>query len=144
MSKKIVSIILITSLLVITFPVSGLTNIGIINVRITKPIQGGIYFYNFRIMTLPNNESRNYAFIFGRINIKVEAESQYGIEKVEFIVDNDFFSGFQHPQLKSIDYEQPYEWFWINFELGKCLLKVIAYDNQLNYYSTEIEVIKIM
>jgi hypothetical protein len=144
MSKKIVSIIIILSLIIITLPISGLKNNGVLDLGITKPVEGGLYFFNLRLLTIPNIITRNYAQIFGMIDVMVDVESESGIKKVEFYVDNDFFSGFRHPELRSTDYEAPYEWLWNDFEFGKCLLIVVVYDNQLNSISQEIELIKIM
>ncbi len=91
------------------------------DVEITKPEENYQYKYNIKIGPLENKTE-----IIGPITIKAEAESEKGIEKVEFYIDD---------ELKRTDTRAPYSWLWLFKPLDdkeEYTVKVIAYDNEGN------------
>jgi len=70
--------------------------------------------------------------IIGKITVTADAYDEEGIEKVEFYIDG---------ILKYNDTEQPYEWIWNGFAIGKHEIKAVAYDNKGNRAQDEIDVI---
>ena len=93
---------------------------------IEKPKKG--YLYVFDRAWLPIG----ITIILGRITIIANAIDESGIEGVEFYVDD---------ILKYNDTEQPYEWLWNEFAIGKHEVKVIAHDNKGNRAEDAVNVI---
>ena len=58
-------------------------------------------------------------------------DDESGIDKVEFIIGND---------LKNIDTDWPYEWFWNENSFGFYSIKVRAYDTAGNSNIESIDV----
>jgi len=101
-------------------------------VKITKPVKA-LYIMNRKI--LPRFFRRT--LILGTIDITVDAIDDYGIEKVEFYIDN---------KLKSIDNSSPYAYKWSRDRLRFIhlhVIKVVAYDNAGNIASDKIIVRKL-
>ena len=77
--------------------------------------------------------------IIGAIGIEAYVyESWYGpgrAEKVEFYIDD---------VLKANVTSEPYTWTWTEKTIGKHTIKVVAYDNEGNSASEEIEVRKLL
>jgi hypothetical protein len=104
-----------------------------ITVSITKPKEKTLYFQNQEKTSLPKN-----TIIYGPITITVNASAQGGIARVEFYVDG---------KLKKTLTTAPYEYLWqpfiqFNGLSLKHTIKVIAYDNNGNNASTELNVTK--
>jgi len=94
-------------------------------VKITKPEENHKYFYNIKIKELEGKTE-----IVGPITVKADAESEKGIEKVEFYIDD---------ELKKTDKHAPYTWLWLFKPLdGKeeYTIKVVAYDGE-GYTNTD-------
>jgi len=86
------------------------------DVKIISPVEGFLYIRNLKIRSLFTT------LIFGKITIKVNAVNYiYGIEKVEFYVDN---------ILRKIDTDPPYSWRWrlSSHIRHRHTIKVVAYD----------------
>ena len=99
------------------------------SVKITKPEENHQYIYNFKIKELEDKTE-----IIGPITVKADAESDKGIEKVEFYIDDD---------LKKTDNRAPYNWLWIFKPLGnkeEYTIKVVAYDTEGNKNTDSIVV----
>ena len=92
---------------------------------IEKP-RNHFYIFNREIIPLKNT------IIIGMITIEVNVYSEKGIDRVEFYVDD---------VLKSTDMQAPFEWLWNEKAIGRDEMKVIAYDNEGNTATDEIEVI---
>jgi len=58
--------------------------------------------------------------IIGKITVTADAYDEDGIQKVEFYIDG---------ILKYNDTQQPYQWLWNEFAVGKHEVKVIARDS---------------
>jgi hypothetical protein len=104
----------------------------IIQVDILKPLKA-IYINGNRLIPNPR------CIIFG--NIAVEAfihdlwyRSRNDVEKVEFYIDND---------LKETIISEPFIWSWTDKTFGKRTIEVVAYDNEVNIVSKELEVLKL-
>ena len=67
------------------------------------------------------------AIVIGRISIKANSNGDIA----EFYIDD---------ELKYVDEETPFEWMWDEFATGEHKIKVIAYDNEENTATDEIEV----
>jgi len=90
-------------------------------VNITRP--KGIYLFDKEIIPLP---SLNFALVVGKVTIIAEAnDTQSGIEKVEFYVDN---------SLGATITTEPYQWLWNTSTglFGKHTIYVKAFDNAGN------------
>ncbi|RLD42246.1 MAG: hypothetical protein DRI88_11855 [Bacteroidetes bacterium] len=70
--------------------------------------------------------------IIGKITVTADAYDEDGISKVKFCI-NDI--------LKYNDTEQPYEWLWNEFAIGRYEIKVIAHDNKGNRAEDAVNVI---
>ncbi len=100
-------------------------------VKIIKPEQNYQYIFNIKFKDLENRIE-----IIGPITIKAEAESENGIEKVEFYIDD---------ELKKIDKNTPYTWLWIFKPLDnkeEYTINVVAYDNEGNTNTDVVTVIR--
>jgi len=86
------------------------------DLQLIKP-EKGLYLFNKKIIPLLT------CIIFGDINIDVTASDEYGIDRIEFYIDN---------VLKNTDDTIPYSWSWNDFSFGRHSLKVIVYDNAGN------------
>jgi hypothetical protein len=107
---------------------------GIISVVIEKPLENTFYFQDQEKMSLARN-----TIIYGPITITVNASAESGIAKVECYIDGKLF--------KQALTAEPYEWLWQPFIQFNGLrlehtIKVIAYDNNGNNVSTELNVTK--
>jgi len=92
-----------------------------------KPKKGFFYFNNKEMIPLP----RNLTICIGFINIKVNAFSDIGIEKVLFYLDNN---------LTAIKTDEPYEWVLEKKTFGKHEVKIVAYDNAGNEVSKRMNI----
>ena len=71
--------------------------------------------------------------IIGEISVEAYVTNEgYDIERVEFFIDN---------ELKSTDYEYPYEYLWDEKTIGQRTLKAIAYDIDEKEMTDEIGVL---
>jgi hypothetical protein len=99
-----------------------------LSVEIEKPEEGYIYAFDRKIMpTLLGN-----TVIIGKITVEAVVQSEFGMDKVEFYVDD---------SLGRTDEGEPYEWLWDESIVGLHAIKVRAYDIPGNIASDEIEVI---
>jgi len=64
------------------------------------------------------------ANIFGKITIKTNVQAEAGVEKVEFIIKG------RLKEIKETIYEEPYEFTWDTFALGKYTIVVNLYDKE--------------
>ena len=98
-----------------------------ISVSIERPKEKHLYIFDREICpTLKNT------VIIGGIIIKANVLSTDEITRVEFYVDDN---------LKYNDTEQPYEWLWDEFAIGRHEIKVVAHDNKDNKAEDKIDVI---
>ena len=95
---------------------------------IQHPIPRRLYFNNRAILPIPL-----ITIIIGSINITVNASSPFGIQRVEFYIDN---------VLKSTDMATPYYWNWAEKKIFKHTISVIAYNNVGNSTGTELQIWK--
>ena len=97
------------------------------SINIDKPKEGYLY--------ITDEEAASTIFgntvIIDRITVKVNIESENGISKVKFYVDD---------VVKSIDYDEPFEWVWDATIFGRHELKVKAYDDDGNNATDEMNV----
>jgi len=108
------------------FTTTSLTNN--VTVNITRPLENFFYIRDTRLLPLRNN-----TIVYGPINITVNASADAGIDRVEFYIDGD---------IKSTDETEPYCYSWAPIISFKHTIKVVAYDNNGNNASDEIEVFK--
>jgi hypothetical protein len=100
-------------------------------VKITKPEANHLYFFNIKLKELDNKTE-----IIGPITIKVKAESDNEIEKVEFYING---------ELKHTDNYAPYTWLWLFKPKGEkenFTISVKAYDKEGNNNTDSINVIR--
>ena len=101
------------------------------SVNIIKPENNHLYFFNIGF------KSTEYKpHIIGPINIKVQVESDIGIAKVEFYINN---------ILKQTADLKPYSWIWLLKPAGNeenYTIKVIAYDLDGNKNTDSIDVVR--
>jgi|GEM_PF-2323668 len=95
--------------------------------EITKPLKNSIYIKNHRVFPFIGT------WIFGEIDIEVNASDEHGIDKVEFYING---------VLKATDSTPPYTWKWSERTFGRYTIKIIAYDNFGNSAVKEIKVWK--
>ena len=96
------------------------------NIKITKP-KDAIYVKNNSLLPFFT------PVIIGEINVEVYVtDGGYEIEQVEFFIDD---------ELKSTDYEYPYEYLWDEKTIGQRTLKAIAYDIDEKEIKDEIGVL---
>ncbi len=115
-------------------PIWSFTTKALPTVTISKPLVNTLYIQDneFLINQFP------LTFVYGPINITADASSGIGIKKVEFFVDG---------QLILTDSVAPYVCLWNPTDLKEDLklthlIKVVAYDNEDDSASTEINVTK--
>jgi hypothetical protein len=106
---------------------------SIIDIELNRPLNA-LYIQNQLIM--PWNSPR----IIGAINISVIIPwgwwgEQDEVEKVEFYIDD---------VLQTTLTEQPYNWTWSQYTIGKHVIKVIAYDFNGDTTTKEVEVNKFL
>ena len=90
----------------------------------------GNYLYVFDKEIMPSIFGNT--IILGKITIEVDAYDEDGIDRIEFYIDDDLcFSG----------HDEPYSWTWDETIFGWHEIKVIAYDNEGNTATDEINVI---
>jgi len=99
-----------------------------LEVEIYMPIKESFYLRNFRLFSLPL-----ITFVYGPINIKVNASSSAGIKNVEFYING---------ELKDNVSEAPYNFRWAPILCSIYKIKAIAYDNNGDYKQDEIMVFK--
>jgi hypothetical protein len=97
-----------------------------IQVNITRPIENSFYLGNRWLSALQKR-----TVICGPIEITADVDSDAGIDRVEFYVDN---------KLKKTDTEEPFNYRWMLSVPFKHLIKVVAYDTNGNYGDDEIYV----
>jgi hypothetical protein len=108
---------------------------GTISVVITKPLENKFYLNDQeKSISLPMN-----TIVYGPITISVNASADGGISKVECYIDGKLF--------KQALTAEPYEWLWqpliqFNGLSLKHTIKIVAYDNNGNNASTELNVTK--
>ena len=95
--------------------------------EITKPLKNSIYIKNHKVFPFIGT------WIFGEIDIEVNASDEHGIDRVEFYING---------VLKATDSTPPYTWKWSERTFGRYAIKVIAYDNFGNSAVKEIKVWK--
>ena len=96
-------------------------------VEIANPGRGCLYIFDQEIIsTIFGN-----TIIIGGTTVEAEAYDEYGIEKVEFYIDD---------ELKFVDDECPYEWLWGEKAFGTHEIQVIACDNEGNNAKDKMEV----
>ena len=117
-----------------TGPIWSFTTKALPTVTISKPLVNTLYIQDneFLINQFP------LTFVYGPINITAAASSGIGIKKVEFFVDG---------QLIGTDSVAPYVCLWNPTDLKEDLklthiIKVVAYDNEDDSVSTELNVTK--
>lgn len=96
-------------------------------VEITKPKEGYIYIANRKLFHIPFK----MAFIFGRIDVETKINATYGIDRVEFYINE---------ELKYIANDKPYRWKMDNL-IGKYELKIVAWDKKGRDNIDEIDII---
>lgn len=96
------------------------------SVAIVKP-RGHLYIWDRAIMPLFGNTT----IVVGAVTVAVTAESDTGIAKVEFYIDD---------ELKETVTGEPYQWLWDEPSLFTHTIKVIAFDNAGNTATDEQEV----
>jgi hypothetical protein len=104
---------------------------NIVSVNITKPENNHFYFFGIGIKS---NEYK--PVIIGPINIKVQTESDRGIAKVEFYINN---------VLKQTADLKPYSWIWLLKPSGNeenYTITVKAYDIDGNTNTDSINVVR--
>ncbi len=103
----------------------------IFDVVIKKPLNA-IYNNGERFIPFPK------AWIFGPINISIGIDEGYhgqgDAEYVEILIDGELAASL---------HEQPYEYLWDTFSLGKHTIRAVAYDDQGYSASAEREVFKL-
>jgi len=100
-------------------------------IKITKPEKNYQYKYNIKIKPLDDKTE-----IIGPIIVKADAESDKGIKKVEFYIND---------KLKKTDKYEPYTWLWLFKPLDtkeEYTIKVVAYDSEDNKNSDSITVLR--
>jgi hypothetical protein len=101
-------------------------------VKITKPEPNHLYFFNIGFKSTEEKPK-----IIGSINVKVNATSDKGIEKVEFYING---------KLEHTDKLGPrYTWFWLLKPRGEeenFTISVIAYDKEGKTNTDSIDVIR--
>jgi hypothetical protein len=100
-------------------------------VEITKPEENTKYLFNIKIKNLDGKTE-----IVGPIKIEANAESDVGIEKVEFYIND---------ELEKTDEAEPYNywWLWKPLEINKeYTIKAIAYDTEGRTSTDSIDVIR--
>ena len=110
----------------------GDTNLKAENNPLSPPeiklkLQTGLYVDNVKERSFP------ITIVVGDTNIEVNATDDYGINRVEFYIDDD---------LKETDTTSPYIWTWDEFSFGRHTLTVKAYDNAGNSATDEMTVWK--
>ena len=113
-------------------------------INIVEPKEGYLYILGKEIMPTPLGNTvilGGDIFYEPRFNdwwmyVVIEAsatDTESGIKQVEFYIDN---------VLRSIDVQEPYEWAWSRENVfGRHNIEVIAYDNENNVASDEMDVI---
>lgn len=97
-------------------------------VEICRPTGDSFYLRNLRLFSFPT-----ITFIYGPIDIKVNASSSAGIKYVEFYING---------ELKNNVSEEPYNYKWSPIISSIYKIKAIAYDNNGNQKEDEITVFK--
>jgi len=105
-----------------TFKIS---NLSMLSIEIVKPKENWLYVFNRPLMPVGNT------IIVGKITIETSVYSSEGIDKVEFYIDD---------VLKNTDNEEPYQWTWNEFAMGRHEIKAVAYDNDHNKAEDKINV----
>ncbi len=103
-----------------------------ITLNIAKPENNHLYFFNIGI---PSNEYYK-PIIIGPIIVKATAESEAGISKVEFYINNESTP-------RRTDNSDPYSWIWLLKPMGdeeNYTITVKAYDLQGNTNTESITV----
>jgi hypothetical protein len=96
---------------------------------ISVPVEGHFHLVGIKLFKTYSGNT----VLLGRTKVKVDVGFfDPGIEKVEFYLNN---------QLMKIDNENPYDWRWGTFSLGKYLIEIKAYVNEIDYSYEEIQLI---
>ena len=95
-----------------------------LQITITTPESNSFYLRNKRLFTLPRS-----TIICGPIDITVDVNSDAGIDRVEFYIDN---------KLKTVDTTEPYSCKWMPLIPFKHAIKAVVYDANGNYADDEI------
>jgi hypothetical protein len=116
-------------------------------INIIEPKEGYLYILGKEIMPTPLGNTvilGGDIFYEPRFNdwwmyVVIEAsasDTESGIKQVEFYIDD---------VLRNIDTQEPYEWAWSGENVfGQHDIKVVAYDNENNVASDEMDVIIFM
>jgi PKD repeat protein len=100
-------------------------------INITKPEYNHFYFLNIGF-----NSDEYKPTIIGPITVKATAESEKGISRVEFRLNND-------DDVKKVDDSEPYSWIWFLRPMGdeeNFTIRVTAYDTDGNSNTDSITV----
>ncbi|MCD6237088.1 MAG: carboxypeptidase regulatory-like domain-containing protein, partial [Thermoplasmata archaeon] len=87
-----------------------------LQVKITKPVKGGVYFRDKELFVLPFNIS----IIIGPITIEANVTNATGSAQVEFLINNDS---------KATDSTEPYNYTYDEKSIGFYTIKAIAKDS---------------
>ena len=101
-------------------------NTIVLDVDIIKPLEDYLYIFGRRIAPLEDT------IIIGKITVEANVFSEYGVEKIEFYIDD---------VLKNTDMQAPFEWPWNEKAIGRHEMKVVAYDEKGNTECDKINVI---
>ncbi|HID25940.1 MAG TPA: PKD domain-containing protein, partial [Thermoplasmata archaeon] len=88
-----------------------------LKVNITRPEQGGFYFRDIRMFSIP---FLNMTIIIGPITIDAEVSNAVGAAEVEFYIEG---------ALKSTDSLAPYSYLWSERAFGRYTIEVVACDS---------------
>ncbi|HEC95127.1 MAG TPA: hypothetical protein ENI45_04085 [Thermoplasmatales archaeon] len=95
---------------------------GDLSVDITEPSHG-LYVFDKKMVPLKNT------IVVGRVTVKVDVCGN--TSKVKFYVDD---------ELRFVDEDEPYSWFWDEFAVGKYEIKTMVYNDKGYSSEDKIEV----
>jgi hypothetical protein len=108
--------------------------VPILKVSLIRP---GFYLYvaNMELFSLEDIYGVFFPVVVGRLRIEADAEQEtVGIDRVEFYIND---------KLKFTDNSAPYSWSWKQHRFSFMSIKVVAFSNQGDSKSDEVEVLKI-
>ncbi|MDG6218418.1 MAG: Ig-like domain-containing protein [Candidatus Thermoplasmatota archaeon] len=97
---------------------------------IVSPLPGYLYLFDTSLFPLIMDNT----IVIGDITIQVTVEGFDYVEKVEFYLDD---------TLKKSDYEEPFEWVWDEWSIGRRSIRVVASDLKDTIAIDELIVLKI-
>ncbi|MCD6331180.1 MAG: hypothetical protein J7L80_03150, partial [Thermoplasmata archaeon] len=96
------------------------------SINITKPEEGGLYFFNRKLIDM----NEEMAITIGRIDVIAEGD----VARVEFYLDD---------ELMHIDYDPPFTWK-LKGIIGKHEIKVVGYDLADNTAEDKVNILAVM